>query len=74
MNVKIHAETGKLALMRHDATGFVNLKIKDLLAPELAFGFLSLEIFDGVTFGESASVFGNGSCVLGDEGLRFCSL
>ena len=51
MNVKIHVETGKLALMRHDATGFVNLKMKDLLAQELAFGFLGLEIFVGVTYG-----------------------
>ncbi len=74
MNVKIHVETGKLALMRHGATGFVNLRIKDLLAQELAFGFLGLEVLAGVTFGESASVLGNGSCVLGDESLRFCSL
>lgn len=74
MSVKIHAETGKLALIRHGATGFVNLKIKDLLAQELAFGFLGLEIFVGVTFEELASVLGNGCCVLGDKGLRFCSL
>lgn len=51
MNVKINVETGKLALMRHGTTGFVNLRIKDLLAQGLAFGFLGLEILGGVTFG-----------------------